>query len=41
MPPIAWFDLVMHGTPWLLLLIWSVRRLVLVVKGTRTNGPRH
>lgn len=25
---VDWWDLIMHGTPWLLLLIWLVRRLL-------------
>lgn len=26
MPAIAWFDLAMHGAPWVLLIQWGVRR---------------
>ena len=33
MPPIAWFDLVMHGTPWVLLLVWLIRRGLRAVRG--------
>ncbi len=28
MAPMDWFDLLLHGTPWLLLILWGVRFLI-------------
>lgn len=28
MAPMDWFDLLLHGTPWVLLIIWGIRFLI-------------